>query len=103
MNATKIPGPSIQLGQVDMKFKYSDYFGVKPQTGYETILYDCMNGDHLLFNRAEMVETGWAIVQPILDVWSALIPRDFPNYAAGTSGPKDADDLLLRDDRQWLL
>jgi len=99
----KIPGPSIQLGQVDMKFKYSDYFGVKPQTGYETILYDCMNGDHLLFNRAEMVETGWAIVQPILDVWSALIPRDFPNYAAGTSGPKDADDLLLRDDRQWLL
>ena len=65
----KIPGPTVQLGQVNMKFKYSDYFGIKPQTGYETILYDCMNGDHLLFNHAEMVETAWALVQPILDVW----------------------------------
>lgn len=37
----KIPGPSVRLGQVEMKFKYSDYFGIEPQTGYETILYDC--------------------------------------------------------------
>ena len=99
----KIPGPSLQLGQVDMKFKYSDYFGIKPQTGYETILYDCMNGDHLLFNHAEMVETAWALVQPILDVWGALTPRDFPNYAAGTWGPKEADELLQKDGRKWLL
>lgn len=99
----KIPGPSMQLSPVDMKFKYSDYFGIKPQTGYETILYDCMNGDHLLFNRAEMVETSWAIVQPILDVWGSLTPRDFPNYAAGTYGPAEADTLLQQDGRKWLL
>jgi glucose-6-phosphate 1-dehydrogenase len=99
----KIPGPFLQLGQVDMKFKYSDYFGIKPQTGYETILYDCMNGDHLLFNHAEMVETEWSLVQPILDVWGALTPRDFPNYAAGTCGPEEADKLLLQDGRKWLL
>ncbi|MGB6976105.1 MAG: glucose-6-phosphate dehydrogenase [Gammaproteobacteria bacterium] len=99
----KIPGPELQLGQVDMKFKYSDYFGIEPQTGYETILYDCMNGDHLLFKRAAMVETEWALVQPILDVWGALPPRDFPNYAPGTWGPKEADDLLLKDGRKWLL
>ena len=99
----KIPGPSLQLGQVEMKFNYSDYFSVKPQTGYETILYDCMNGDHLLFSHAEMVETGWALVQPILDIWNTLTPRDFPNYAAGTCGPKEADDLLLNDGRKWLL
>lgn len=100
---TKIPGQSLQLSPVDMKFKYSDYFGIKPQTGYETILYDCMNGDHLLFNDAEMVETEWTLVQPILDVWGALTPRDFPNYAAGTWGPKEGDDLLLKDGRQWVL
>jgi glucose-6-phosphate 1-dehydrogenase len=99
----KIPGPALELGEVDMKFKYRDYFGIKPQTGYETILYDCMNGDHLLFNHAEMVETEWALVQPILDVWSALTPRDFPNYASGTSGPKEADELLQKDGRTWLL
>lgn len=99
----KVPGPTLQLSPVDMKFKYSDYFGIKPQTGYETILYDCMNGDHLLFSRATMVETGWALIQPILDVWGALTPRDFPNYAAGTWGPTEADLLLEKDGRKWLL
>ena len=99
----KIPGPELQLGQVEMKFKYSDYFGIEPQTGYETILYDCMNGDHTLFNTAEMVETAWAVVQPILDVWAILKPRDFPNYASGSWGPKEADDLLKKDGREWLL
>jgi len=99
----KIPGPSMELGQVDMKFKYSDYFGIEPKTGYEMILYDCMNGDHLLFKRAEMVETGWALVQPILDVWGAMPPKDFPNYSAGSLGPKEADELLRKDRRKWLL
>lgn len=99
----KIPGPSLRLGPVDMKFKYNDYFGIKPQTGYETILYDCMNGDHLLFSGAEMIETGWAILQPVLDVWSALTPREFPNYVAGSWGPKEGDLLLEKDGRKWLL
>lgn len=99
----KIPGHSLQLGQVDMTFKYSDYFGIKLQTGYETILYDCIKGDHLLFPQAEMIETEWALVQPILDVWSALTPRDFPNYAAGSWGPEKADELIDKDGRRWLL
>ncbi|MBY0544526.1 MAG: glucose-6-phosphate dehydrogenase [Gammaproteobacteria bacterium] len=99
----KIPGQSLQLGQVDMNFKYSDYFGIEPRTGYETVLYDCMNGDHTLFERAEMVETAWGIIQPIIDVWHALPPRNFPNYAAGSWGPKEADDLLTQDDRVWIM
>lgn len=99
----KIPGPEVKLGQVEMSFKYSDYFGIEPQTGYETILYDCMNGDHTLFNTAEMVETAWAVVQPILDIWGSLKPRDFPNYAAGTWGPREADELLRKDGREWLV
>jgi glucose-6-phosphate 1-dehydrogenase len=98
----KIPGPAVKLDKVDMKFKYSDYFGVKPRTGYETILYDCMNGDHLLFQEALLVEKSWALVQPILDVWGALSPRDFPNYAAGTWGPQEAEELLERDGRKWI-
>jgi len=99
----KIPGPHLDLSPVDMKFKYADYFGIKPQTGYETILYDCMNGDHLLFDHADMVETEWALAQPILDVWGALPPRNFPNYAAGTWGPKEAEELMLKDGKKWHL
>jgi glucose-6-phosphate 1-dehydrogenase len=97
----KIPGPVVRLGSVDMDFQYSDYFGTTPSTGYETLLYDCMMGDATLFQRADMVEAGWSAVQPILDVWAALPPRDFPNYAAGTWGPEQADELLRREGREW--
>ncbi len=99
----KVPGPFMQLGPVNMDFKYGDYFGIKPKTGYETVLYDCMNGDHTLFARAEMEEISWSLVQPILDIWGALPPRDFPNYVSGSWGPKEADDLLHRDGRVWTI
>jgi glucose-6-phosphate 1-dehydrogenase len=97
----KVPGPVVRLGAVNMDFQYSDYFGTTPSTGYETLLYDCMMGDSTLFQRADMVEAGWAAVQPVLDVWNALPPRDFPNYAAGSWGPAAANDLLKRDGREW--
>jgi glucose-6-phosphate 1-dehydrogenase len=97
----KVPGPSVRLGAVDMNFQYSDYFGTEPSTGYETLIYDCMMGDPTLFQRADMVEAAWTVVQPVLDVWKALPPRDFPNYAAGTWGPGQADQLLRREGREW--
>jgi glucose-6-phosphate 1-dehydrogenase len=97
----KVPGPVMELGQVRMNFQYSDYFGRSPETGYETLLYDCMTGDSTLFQRSDVVEVGWEIVMPILDVWSALAPRAFPNYAANTWGPNAADDLIQGDGRRW--
>ncbi len=97
----KIPGPVLRVGSVDMSFEYTQYFGADAYTGYEVLLYDCMIGDATLFQRADMVEAGWSIVDPILDVWQALPPRRFPNYAAGTWGPAESDELLARDGRQW--
>jgi glucose-6-phosphate 1-dehydrogenase len=97
----KIPGAVLRVGAVDMSFEYSKYFGADSNTGYEVLIYDCMIGDATLFQRADMVEAGWKIVDPVLDVWKALPPRKFPNYAAGTWGPKEADDLLELDGRQW--
>ncbi|HET7209771.1 MAG TPA: glucose-6-phosphate dehydrogenase [Terriglobales bacterium] len=99
--AAKTPGPIMRLGTVDMNFEYADYFGLTPSTGYERLLHDCMIGDATLFQRADMVEAGWCVVNPVLDVWKALPPRHFPNYTAGTWGPREADDLLERDGRRW--
>jgi glucose-6-phosphate 1-dehydrogenase len=99
--AAKVPGPAMQLGEVDMDFAYADYFGLTPSTGYERLLHDCMTGDATLFQRADMVEAGWSIVNPVLDVWKALPPRHFPNYPAGTWGPKESDELMERDGRRW--
>jgi len=97
----KVPGPDVMLGKVKMQFNYADYFGSTPSTGYETLLYDCMTGDSTLFHRSDMVEAGWEMVAPILDVWQALPPRNFPNYAANSWGPKEADELIERDGRKW--
>jgi len=98
----KVPGSTLRLGAVDMDFEYADYFGSTPSTGYERLLYDCMIGDATLFQRADMVEAGWRVVEPILDLWSAVPPRTFPNYAAGSWGPREADELLERDGHRWI-
>ena len=99
----KVPGPTMQLGVVDMNFKYTDYFGAAPSTGYETLILDCMIGDATLFQRDDMVEAGWKIVSPLIDVWKALPARNFPNYPSGSWGPREAEHLLERDGRQWRL
>jgi glucose-6-phosphate 1-dehydrogenase len=99
--AAKTPGNTMDLGEVNMDFAYADYFGARSSTGYERLLHDCMIGDATLFQRADMVEAGWRAVDPVLDVWKALPPRDFPNYAAGTWGPAESDELMERDGRRW--
>ena len=97
----KRPGPDIHLGAVRMDFRYRDYFNTDPSTGYETLVYDCMIGDPILFQRADSVEAGWAVVQPILDLWRSdkSVPLEF--YTAGTAGPEAAEQLLWRAGRQW--
>jgi glucose-6-phosphate 1-dehydrogenase len=99
--AAKRPGPTVTLSTVSMDFSYKNYFKVAGGTGYETLIYDCMIGDATLFQRADTVEAGWKAVQPIIDYWAATPARDFPNYAAGSSGPAAADALLARDGRAW--
>ncbi|HEY8549839.1 MAG TPA: glucose-6-phosphate dehydrogenase [Vicinamibacterales bacterium] len=96
----KVPGTKMNLGLVRMDFKYVDYFGSRPSTGYETLLYDAMTGDSTLFHRADMVETGWQVVTPILQAWEAT--RDgLPQYPAFSWGPAEADAMLRRDGRSW--
>ncbi|ALM86328.1 glucose-6-phosphate dehydrogenase [Bordetella sp. N] len=95
----KRPGTSLTIDNVEMGFAYADFFTMRPSTGYETLLYDCMTGDQTLFQRADNIENGWRAVQPFQEAF-----RDYPHvepYAAGSVGPKAADDLLARDGRSW--
>jgi glucose-6-phosphate 1-dehydrogenase len=97
----KKPGPEIEVGRVKMDFKYKDYFQTSPATGYETLIYDCMIGDAMLFQRADSVEAGWAVVQPIIDYWrdDKSAPLEF--YPAGSDGPEGSHNLLWRSGRRW--
>ncbi len=98
----KVPGPKVNIDSVEMDFSYKDRFGAVNQTGYETLIYDCLIGDATLFQRADNTEAAWSIVDPILKAWEQDI-TDFPNYNARTWGPDAADELLTRDGRQWRL
>jgi glucose-6-phosphate 1-dehydrogenase len=95
------PGPVVDLAAVKMDFHYDDWFPKEPNVGYETLIYDVMIGDQTLFMSADMVEQAWRIVQSVLDAWAAE-KADFPNYDAGSNGPKAADEMIARDgDRSW--
>jgi glucose-6-phosphate 1-dehydrogenase len=97
----KVPGPHMAIGAVKMEFDYRDHFHVAPNTGYETLIYDCMTGDATLFKRADDIEASWRIVQPLLDAWNENRSADLPVYPAGSSGPEEAAALLTRDGRRW--
>jgi glucose-6-phosphate 1-dehydrogenase len=99
--SAKIPGPSVRMDGVAMKFNYREHFHAAPSTGYETLIYDCMLGDPTLFQRADNIEAGWRVVQPILDAWAGDRADDIPIYPAGSAGPAEADALLERDHRRW--
>jgi glucose-6-phosphate 1-dehydrogenase len=97
----KTPGPSIAIGGVSMTFRYEDYFEAAPSTGYETLIYDCMVGDAILYPRADGIEAGWRVVQSLLDAWRDAPDEHLASYPAGSDGPKEADELLARDGRRW--
>ncbi len=96
----KTPGPVMNLQPVSMRFGYGESFKASRGTGYEVMIYSCMVDDPTLFSRTDLVETAWRIAQPILDTWAANPPKDYPNYAAGTWGPKAAYDLIESDNRR---
>jgi len=98
----KRPGPSLHMRKVQMDFEYGEAFVTQPGTGYETMLYDSMNGDPSLFSRSDLVEISWRIVQPVLDLWREKPAIGFPNYPFGSLGPKCAFTLPGKEHRRWL-
>jgi glucose-6-phosphate 1-dehydrogenase len=97
----KRPGPEMNIGNVTMNFSYREGFGDGARSAYATLLSDCVRGDATLFDRGDSVEAAWALVDPILDVWSAAKTAAVPQYPAGSWGPRESDALLEREDRQW--
>lgn len=97
----KRPGTEMSIGNVTMKFSYLEGFGGGTRSAYATLVNDCVRGDATLFDRGDNVEAAWALVDPILDVWSAAKSAGIPQYDSGSWGPRESEILLERDGRQW--
>jgi len=97
----KPPGPDICVSPLSLDFNYEEGFGSAPPEAYETLLEDCIEGDSTLFTRHDWVESAWSLMDPIIQAWRRTAPKDFPNYEAGSWGPKEADEFMQRDGRRW--
>ena len=97
----KAPGPKMRISPVTMDFKYLTTFGGKPRDAYSTLINDCIRGDATLFDRADSVEAAWGLLDPILKAWAEAEAPPFPNYPAGSSGPRAADELPAADGFRW--
>jgi glucose-6-phosphate 1-dehydrogenase len=96
----KVPGHGMQIRTVHMDFLYGGTFRTGLPEAYERLILDAMLGDATLFTRSDEIEEQWGLVDAIVAAWRRDRPV-FPNYAAGTWGPKEANDLLARDGRAW--
>jgi glucose-6-phosphate 1-dehydrogenase len=83
-----------------MDFLYGASFLQELPDAYERLILDAMLGDATLFPRYDEVEEAWRIVTPVLEAWKEPA-TDFPNYEAGSWGPKAAFDLIEADGRAW--
>ena len=97
----KHPGPKISLDTVKMDFNYQGTFKTSSPDAYERLFLDCLTGDQMLFARHDWLDLSWSLLMPVLDYWKRNPTKDFPNYTAGSSGPKEALDLIERDGRFW--
>jgi glucose-6-phosphate 1-dehydrogenase len=103
----KVPGAAVALtsevevAAVDMDFSYAEAFGETAAPAYETLLLDVMIGEATLFTRSDEVEAAWRVIDPLLDYWDANSPEQMPTYAAGTWGPREADELISESGVRW--
>jgi len=101
--SSKVPGSGLLIQPVKLDFKYSSHFGISPPEAYERLLCDCMLGDPTLFARQDEVLASWRLLNPIINYWQEKQPSNFPNYAAGSWGPEEANHLIEKEGRQWRL
>ncbi|HWR07255.1 glucose-6-phosphate dehydrogenase [Sporomusa sp.] len=96
----KIPGQALTIRPVNMDFRYAESFSQKSPEAYARLLLDAMLGDSSLYARGDMVEKTWELLTPVLEAWQQFTP-EIPQYAPGSWGPPEADQLLERDQRRW--
>ncbi|MEG6584724.1 glucose-6-phosphate dehydrogenase [Dendrosporobacter sp. 1207_IL3150] len=67
---------------------------------YERLILDILRGDNTLFSRWDEVEAAWGFIDKIIEHQKQK-NLEYPNYQAGTMGPRQANELIECDGRKW--
>ena len=96
----KRPGPSMVMAPASLTFDYQDAFKSQSPAAYERLLLDVMLGDATLFLRGDEIEASWSFADALHSAWreDTTPPRE---YAAGTWGPPEADELFHGCEGGW--
>lgn len=97
----KRPGNEFKMERVEMNYSQSAHFQGNVPEAYEQLLLEACRQNSSLFARWDELAHSWRFVESIESSCTALRTQQFPNYEAGSRGPKAADELLKADGRSW--
>ncbi len=95
----KSPHNDTQISTITSEFDHKEFFQMKTPKAYEKLLLNIINSDQTNFPRWDIVETSWKIVDKLISCRDNC-PVIF-KYKSGTYGPKQSEDLLLKDNKKW--
>jgi glucose-6-phosphate 1-dehydrogenase len=81
----KVPGPTSAVAPTQLSVDVDRALKAEGLEAYERLLHDVFRGDHLLFTRADEVETLWERAAPLL-----ADPPEAKPYKKGSWGPEEA-------------
>lgn len=97
--SAKVPGLETRTRPISMDALVGNP-GERKADAYEELLLDVIQGDRSLFLRYDEVKAAWNVIDPVLRGW-ADDERPPLQYPAGSWGPKAAEQIFGRSDRQW--
>ena len=98
----KMLGAGFENKSVHRDFHYKDLGKIELPEAYELLLLDAIQGDAILYARAEAVEVCWEFITPILQAWQENPDIKLYSYPGGSWGPKEASSLFLNKNENWL-
>lgn len=99
INAKK-PGSDFKMEKVQLDYCQSCRNLNDSPEAYERLILEAIRNNSSLFTRWDEIEHSWKFIESIEKQFENNTPN-YPNYIAGTQGPKEAIDLIEKDGRQW--
>ena len=100
MNRKEI-GQGFNTQPIKLEYRHDSEMMENTPEAYERLTYDVILGDATNFARWEEVAQSWRIVDAIRETWDND-NEEIPKYAARTMGPKEAFDLLKKENHEWV-
>lgn len=83
------------ISELDLSYR-SRYKETRIPDAYESLLLECLRGDHSNFVRSDELREAWTIFTPLLDEIKSDSGKKPLVYPFGSRGPQEADALAAK-------